>query len=257
MTRTLEATPVEIGIPLVLTADSEEDQSSEPQPVDSPRIKPTRYGDGRRWLTRGVALVMFLLSQPLLLLLCLIIRLSSRGPAIYRQQRVGKNGRIFTMFKLRTMRVDAEDSTGPVWAAINNDPRTTWIGNYLREWHLDELPQLWNVLRGEMALVGPRPERPEIVKTLVGAVPNYLDRLSVLPGMTGLAQVNLPPDTDTNSVRRKVVLDRHYVLNSSLELDLRLMLATLQGKQLPIRKEVEEPSAQRISHATMVESTSS
>jgi lipopolysaccharide/colanic/teichoic acid biosynthesis glycosyltransferase len=252
MLKTLEATPVETEAPLVLTRES---SASEIEQSESRRIRSTNYGSGKRWVTRVVAVALFILALPLMTILCLVIRLTSRGPAIYRQKRVGKDGRVFTMYKLRSMRIDAEAGTGPIWAAVTNDPRSTWLGNYLRDWHLDELPQLWNVIRGEMALVGPRPERPEIVQTLVHALPNYLDRLVVLPGMTGLAQVNLPPDTDMNSVRRKLVLDRHYARSSSLELDFRLMLATLLGRPLPVGGKLELPSAQRMPH--VVESTSS
>ena len=130
----------------------------------------------------------------------LLVRLTSRGPGIYKQARVGKDGRKFMMYKIRTMRQDAEAASGPMWTQAH-DPRVTFLGRVLRKLHLDELPQLFNVLKGEMSLVGPRPERPEFVRVLAEAIPGYRNRLAVRPGVTGLAQVNLPPDTDIASVR--------------------------------------------------------
>jgi hypothetical protein len=129
------------------------------------------------------------------------------------------------MYKIRTMRYDAEMSTGPVWTQ-HRDPRVTPVGRLLRKLHLDELPQLFNVIKGEMAIVGPRPERPEFVCVLAEAVPGYRNRLAVLPGITGLAQINLPPDTDLVSVQRKLVLDCEYIERGGPWLDTRLMLCT-------------------------------
>jgi len=129
------------------------------------------------------------------------------------------------MYKIRTMRQDAESASGPVWTQVH-DPRVTLLGRVLRKLHLDELPQLFNVLKGEMSLVGPRPERPEFVCVLAEAVPGYRDRLAVRPGVTGLAQVNLPPDSDIASVQRKLVLDCEYIEHGGLRMDLRLMLCT-------------------------------
>jgi len=157
----------------------------------------------------------------------LLIRATSRGPGIYRQERVGKDGRIFTMFKLRSMRLDAEAQSGPVWSATGSDARVTRLGYWLRKLHLDEIPQLFNVLCGDMSLIGPRPERPEFVRVLADSIPGYMDRLRVAPGITGLAQLNLPPDTDLNSVRRKLVLDLEYIQTASLVFDLRIFLCTL------------------------------
>ena len=172
-----------------------------------------------------VALALCVPGLPLILVLVLVVRISSRGPAIYRQVRVGRDGRTFTIFKLRTMRQDAEAATGPTWAAAD-DPRVTPIGRFIRALHLDELPQLFNVLVGDMALVGPRPERPEFTQLLGRKIPGYLDRLAVRPGITGLAQINLPPDTDLESVRRKVVLDREYVESANASMDLRILVCT-------------------------------
>jgi lipopolysaccharide/colanic/teichoic acid biosynthesis glycosyltransferase len=158
--------------------------------------------------------------------LVLIVRLNSRGPGIFRQVRVGKRGKAFTMYKLRSMRSDAESATGPAWSPTGGDPRVTRLGFWLRRLHLDELPQLFNVVRGEMSLVGPRPERPEFVEVLAEQLPGYLNRLMVQPGITGLAQINLPPDTDLDSVRRKLVLDCEYVRAAGFWLDVRIVLCT-------------------------------
>ncbi len=178
-------------------------------------------------LDRTLAVLLLIPGLPLIALLVAIIRLNSRGPGVYSQTRVGRGGRIFTMYKLRSMRIDAEAGTGPVWAGVNHDPRVTRLGYWLRKLHLDELPQLFNVVRGEMSLVGPRPERPEFVRVLGEQVPGYLDRLAVKPGVTGLAQVNLPPDTDLDSVRRKIVLDCQYIESAGLLLDIRLIACTI------------------------------
>jgi hypothetical protein len=129
------------------------------------------------------------------------------------------------MFKLRSMRQDAEVATGAVWSTTN-DPRVTRFGRFLRRFHLDELPQLINVLKGDMSLVGPRPERPEFVEVLSEKIPDYNRRHQVRPGITGLAQLNLPPDTDLNSVRRKLILDLEYVEQSNAWMEARLLICT-------------------------------
>jgi lipopolysaccharide/colanic/teichoic acid biosynthesis glycosyltransferase len=185
------------------------------------------YFQVRSYLERVVAALLLVACSPLLGLLALLIRASSKGAAIYSQRRVGLGGRIFVMYKLRTMACDAESRTGPVWARAGADPRTTAIGCWLRHLHLDELPQLYNIVRGEMSFIGPRPERPEFVVMLADQISGYLDRLAVLPGITGLAQVNLPPDTDISSVRRKLVLDCEYMQCAGLLLDARIVLCTL------------------------------
>lgn len=175
---------------------------------------------------RVLALLLLVPGLPLMLFLMLIVRLTSRGPGIYRQTRVGLEGRQFQLFKLRSMRSDAEARTGAVWAQLTGDPRVTRFGRFLRATHLDELPQLFNVIKGEMALVGPRPERPEFTHKLALDIPGYMERHSVRPGITGLAQINLPPDTDLDSVRRKLVFDLEYIRNASLLVDLRICLVT-------------------------------
>lgn len=172
-----------------------------------------------------LAAILLIPGLPLIAGLVLLIRLNSKGPGIFRQKRVGKNGRVFTMYKLRTMAQNAEAKTGPVWTQVG-DPRVTRLGWVLRKLHLDELPQLFNVLRGEMALIGPRPERPEFVQVLAKLVPGYAERLTVRPGVTGLAQINLPPDSDLISVWRKLQLDLEYIETASFLLDLRMFLCT-------------------------------
>jgi lipopolysaccharide/colanic/teichoic acid biosynthesis glycosyltransferase len=177
-----------------------------------------------------IALAVALLPPALVLiaLAALAVKLTSAGPALYSQTRVGLNGRRFTLWKLRTMRHRCEALTGPRWSPPG-DGRVTPVGRLLRATHLDELPQLWNVLRGDMSLVGPRPERPEIIESeaLAQLVPGYDERVSVKPGLTGLAQLWLPPDSDIESVRRKVAFDLWYIENLGPWLDLRILVATL------------------------------
>ncbi|HXD87433.1 MAG TPA: sugar transferase [Urbifossiella sp.] len=163
---------------------------------------------------------------PLMLLCGLLVRLTSRGPAFYTQTRVGRGGRIFTLYKIRTMVHDCESLTGPRWS-MPGDPRITPVGRILRRLHLDELPQFFNVLRGDMSLVGPRPERPEIVKKLRKAVPGYDRRHAVKPGITGFAQIHLPPDSCIRSVKNKLVYDLFYVRNRSLRFEASIVTATL------------------------------
>ena len=172
-----------------------------------------------------LALLLSFVAVPLVALAALAVRLTSRGPAFYTQLRVGCGGRTFTIYKLRSMIDNCESLTGPRWS-MPGDPRVTAVGRFLRRSHLDELPQLLNVLRGEMSLIGPRPERPEFVPELEREVPGYKQRLTLRPGVTGLAQVQLPPDTDVDSVRRKLAHDLFYIANVSPWLDLRLLVCT-------------------------------
>jgi lipopolysaccharide/colanic/teichoic acid biosynthesis glycosyltransferase len=171
------------------------------------------------------ALTLLIVSGPVILVCALAVKLTSRGPAFYSQTRLGWRGRTFRIHKLRTMKHNCEKSTGATWAT-RDDPRITRIGRFLRKSHLDELPQLLNVLRGEMSIVGPRPERPEFLPRLEQTVPHYCDRLLVRPGVTGLAQVQLPADTDLASVRRKLAYDLYYIRHMSLWLDLKLIACT-------------------------------
>jgi lipopolysaccharide/colanic/teichoic acid biosynthesis glycosyltransferase len=198
-----------------------------PAPQES-SPSPTSQDIARKQLfSRLIALVLLIPALPIMGLLALLVRLTSAGPAIYRQTRVGYQGREFVMLKIRTMRQDAEAESGPVWAA-QKDSRATLVGSLLRRVHLDELPQLINVVRGEMCLVGPRPERPEIVARLRHQIPGYLDRLSVPPGIAGLAQVRQGGDVDLESVTRKQALDLAYIRNTKKVawLDFRILAAT-------------------------------
>ena len=173
-----------------------------------------------------LALVMLILTAPLVLLCMLLVRLTSTGPALYTQQRLGRYGRPFQVYKLRTMYQDSERESGAVWS-LPGDRRVTPIGRFLRASHIDELPQLVNVLIGDMSLIGPRPERPEIAAELQRVLPDYRLRLSVRPGLTGLAQVLQAPDTHLGSVRRKLDYDLYYLERCSFWFDLRILLATV------------------------------
>ncbi len=176
----------------------------------------------------AAALAMFPFAVVLVALAAGAVKLTSPGPIFYSQTRVGLNGRKFRIYKIRSMRVNAEATSGIQWSQ-KGDTRITRVGKFLRITHIDELPQLLNVLLGQMSLVGPRPERPEVIqaKGLNQLVPGYRHRLRVKPGVTGLAQCQLPADTDVTSVRYKVVYDLYYVENVSLWLDVRLIAATL------------------------------
>jgi exopolysaccharide biosynthesis polyprenyl glycosylphosphotransferase len=178
---------------------------------------------------RTVDIVASALALPLLApvfaALALAIRLDSRGPVLYRQERMGRDRRVFSMLKFRSMLPDAESRTGPVWTA-EEDPRRTRLGSWLRRTSLDELPQLWNVLTGSMSLVGPRPERPYFVEQFTGRVPQYFDRHRVKSGMTGWAQVNgLRGNTP---IEERTRYDLFYIENWSLGFDLRILLLTLR-----------------------------
>ena len=186
---------------------------------------PTGYDSVKVVADAVLALLLLVLAAPVILLAAVAVKLTSRGPAFYFQRRLGRHGRPYRIFKIRTMVQNCESRTGPCWATAR-DPRVTAVGWFLRRTHLDELPQLWNVLRGEMSLVGPRPERPEFLPVLEEKIPYYRQRLGVRPGMTGLAQVQLPPDSDLDSVRRKLMYDLYYVRERGLWLDLQVLLTT-------------------------------
>ena len=168
----------------------------------------------------GVALAV--LAIPLGII-SLIVKLSSHGPVFYRQERMGLDGRSFMILKFRSMRVDAEATSGPVWA-IKDDPRRTRIGRLLRQWSLDELPQIWNVLRGEMSVVGPRPERPELTTRYEELIPGYARRHEIPPGITGLAQIHGRYHTDPEY---KLGHDLQYLVNWSPVLDLQILGRTV------------------------------
>jgi lipopolysaccharide/colanic/teichoic acid biosynthesis glycosyltransferase len=157
----------------------------------------------------------------------LLIKLDSRGPVLYRQQRVGRFGENFTLLKFRSMRVDAESEGAPRWAA-KRDPRITRVGALIRSTRIDELPQLLNVLHGEMSLIGPRPERPHFVAQLSQVIPFYDERNYVKPGITGWAQVNFPYGASIEDAREKLSYDLYYVKNRSTFLDLLILVATIR-----------------------------
>jgi sugar transferase (PEP-CTERM system associated) len=181
----------------------------------------------RRLLNFSVALVGLVLSLPLLPFIWLAVKLDSLGPVLYRQERVGRRGVIFYCYKFRTMRVDAEADTGATWAA-DDDPRITRVGKVLRALRLDEIPQLWCVLKGDMHFVGPRPERPEFVEWLIKEVPYYGVRHVVRPGITGWAQVQYKYGNTLEDAREKLQYDLFYIKNASLGLDLLIMFQTIK-----------------------------
>jgi lipopolysaccharide/colanic/teichoic acid biosynthesis glycosyltransferase len=189
------------------------------------RLRGFDYGSIKPFLDVTLALAGLVISVPIIVICVIVVMLTSRGSAIYAQRRVGLGGKVFTIFKIRTMYQDCEQLTGARWS-VPGDPRVTPVGRFLRFCHLDELPQLLNILRGDMSLVGPRPERPELVGQLERALPRYRERLAVRPGLTGLAQVQLPPDADLIGVRRKLAYDICYIEKMNFWLDSRLILAT-------------------------------
>ena len=183
------------------------------------------YARLKRAIDVVVAAGMLVAALPILLLAGLLVRITSKGPAIYVQTRLGRGGLPFRIFKIRTMFNNCESLTGPRWS-VPGDPRITFVGRILRATHVDELPQLWNVIRGDMSLIGPRPERPEIIGTLENELQDYRDRHAVRPGITGLAQVQLPPDVDIANVADKLVLDKAYIHHLSPRLDLNILICT-------------------------------
>lgn len=180
----------------------------------------------KRILDVAIASLLLLLSLPLFILAALAIFLESGGPILYRQQRVGLRGQIFDIFKFRSMRVDAERN-GPVWAE-EGDSRTTRVGRIMRRFRIDELPQLLNVLKGDMSFVGPRPERPEFVADLARAIPYYELRHHVKPGITGWAQISYPYGASIKDSREKLQYDLYYLKNYSIFLDINILLQTAQ-----------------------------
>ena len=174
-----------------------------------------------------ISICALLIGLPLWLVFAVLIKLDSKGPVFYRQERVGKGGKIFKVFKFRSMVTDAEKRSGPIWAG-KNDSRVTRIGRYLRKSRMDEIPQLINVIKGEMSIVGPRPERPVFVEELRIMYPFYQKRLTIKPGLTGWAQVKLEYDTDMESVANKLRYDFFYIENQSIFLDLEILARTLK-----------------------------
>ncbi len=182
---------------------------------------------GKRALDVGLASAGLVVTAPFLLTAAVLVRLTSPGGALYRQDRLGLNGRVFTIYKLRTMRADAEAGTGPIWSTVN-DPRVTPLGRLLRTTRLDELPQLWNVLRGDMSFVGPRPERPHFVAQLTATIPFFNHRHVVKPGITGWAQIRHAYAASVEDAIEKLQYDLYYIKNLSLWLDLLILAETVK-----------------------------
>jgi sugar transferase (PEP-CTERM system associated) len=175
---------------------------------------------------RGVAFIGAILSLPIAIVTAILIKLESGGPVLYRQERVGKNGRTFTLMKFRSMRVDAEKN-GPVWAQ-DGDDRTTRVGRIIRRIRVDEIPQFWNILRGDMNFVGPRPERPHFIKQLAEEIPYYEQRHLIAPGLTGWAQIKYPYGASIEDARQKLQYDLYYIKNQNLLLDAAILFETVK-----------------------------
>lgn len=181
----------------------------------------------KRVLDIAFASVLFVLSAPIMLLAALIIKLESKGPVIFKQVRVGENGREFSIYKFRSMRQDAEAKSGPVWAGVQ-DNRVTKVGKFFRKTRIDELPQLVNVLKGDMSFVGPRPERPFFVSKLIEEIPYYNMRTVVKPGLTGWAQIKYPYGATVEDALEKLQYDIYYIKNMSPVLDIMIFLMTIK-----------------------------
>ncbi len=176
----------------------------------------------------GIAVVGLIVAAPIWLVCAALVKLTSPGPVLYHQVRVGQHGRTFRVHKFRSMRQDAEAATGAVWASVGNDPRVTRVGKILRRARLDELPQLWNVLVGDMSLVGPRPERPEFVKDLTVQIPFYGQRHVVKPGLTGWAQVRYTYGASVEDAMEKLQYDLFYIKNLTMALDVYIIFETVK-----------------------------
>ena len=190
------------------------------------RLNPT-FMFLRRFFSLVVSLVLLLAVLPLLPLIALAIKLTSPGPVLYAQKRVGRNGKVFTCYKFRTMRADAETAHGPSWAG-DNDPRVTLVGRWIRRVRIDEIPQLWNVLRGEMGFVGPRPERPEFVEWLSREIPYYPLRHVIRPGITGWAQIRYQYGASLEESKEKLKFDLYYIKHMSLSFELMIVLESVK-----------------------------
>jgi lipopolysaccharide/colanic/teichoic acid biosynthesis glycosyltransferase len=175
---------------------------------------------------RLAALIGLIVSLPIVIVTAILIKIDSRGPVFYKQERVGKNGRAFVLAKFRSMRLDAEKA-GPVWASKDDD-RTTRVGRVIRKVRIDEIPQFWNILKGEMNFVGPRPERPHFVAQLAEEINYYEQRHLIEPGLTGWAQIKYPYGASIEDARQKLQYDLFYIKNQSLILDAIIMFETIK-----------------------------
>ena len=180
----------------------------------------------KRFLDLIFSVLFFVIGLPFYIIFGLLIKLDSNGPVLFKQIRTGLQNNVFLLYKFRSMCFLAEAKTGPVWTA-QNDPRITKVGQFLRRFRLDELPQLLNVLKGDMSLVGPRPERPFFVEKLNQEYPFYMRRLKVRPGITGWAQIKHPYDEHLEDVREKLRYDLYYIENMGLWLDLKIIIRTV------------------------------
>ena len=186
---------------------------------------PSWEADIKQLMDILVSAAVLLLGAPFWLMVAAAIKINSPGPVIYKQLRVGRNGKNFIVYKFRSMYRDAEKRSGPTWAS-KNDPRVTTVGKFIRKTRLDEIPQFFNVFKGEMSLVGPRPERPFFVEQLKTEIPWYVRRIKMKPGITGWAQVKHKYDASIEDVKQKVMYDLYYFENMSLSLDIKIILQT-------------------------------
>lgn len=191
-----------------------------------PHIMQPWEESAKRVMDIVISILILITTAPLWFIIGIAIKINSPGPLVYSQERVGKDGKVFRMHKFRSMKQDAESKTGPVWAT-ENDPRITSVGWFLRKTRLDEIPQFFDVLRGDMSLVGPRPERPAFVEKLAKEVPLYKRRLIVKPGITGWAQIKQGYDTSIEDVKSKVRYDIFYIENMSFRMDLKILIMTV------------------------------
>jgi len=181
----------------------------------------------REVIHRGMALIGLIISFPIAVLTAILIRLESKGSVFYRQERVGKNGKIIKVIKFRSMRTDAEKDGKPIWATADDD-RVTRVGRIIRKIRVDEIPQFWNIIKGEMSFVGPRPERPHFVEQLAKEIPFYEHRHLVAPGLTGWAQIKYPYGASVEDARQKLQYDLYYIKNQGLALDLVIVFETVK-----------------------------
>ena len=181
----------------------------------------------KRFMDLVLSVLLFVTGLPFYIIFGLLIKLDSKGPVLFKQIRAGLQNSSFLLYKFRSMGFHAEADTGPIWTA-QNDPRITKVGRFLRRFRFDEFPQLLNVLKGEMSLVGPRPERPFFVEKLKQEYPFYMRRLKVRPGITGWAQIKHPYDEQLEDVREKLRYDFYYIENVSLWLDLKIIIRTVR-----------------------------
>lgn len=191
-----------------------------------PHIMQPWEESAKRLMDILVSIFILIVTSPFCIIIAIAIKINSPGPIVFSQERIGKTGKIFYMHKFRSMFLDAEEKTGPVWAK-ENDPRITRVGQFLRKTRLDEIPQFYDVLRGDMSLVGPRPERPYFVEKLSEQVPLYKRRLAVKPGITGWAQIKQGYDRSIEDVKSKVRFDLFYIENMSFRMDLKILLMTI------------------------------